>query len=148
LIGLVTSVRLRPGQTHGPGFTITSDTIRAMLVDRRSSWSGIGGYWVCGSTAKWLNVPQPAGILVQRVARGSPAFRLGLRGGIAPASIGDERFVIGGDIVLSVQGVALTGPNDYAQMQAVLAGLDSSATLRMTVLREGRQIGLQAPIHR
>lgn len=148
LIGVVTSVQFRSGQSKGLGFAVTAETVRALLVERRSFWTGIGGYWACGPLAQWLNLPQPAGLLVQRIARNSPAAQLGLLPGTTTARIDDEHFVIGGDVILRAQDVVLAGPDDYARLQATLAGVKSGDTLRMTVLRGGRQVELSAPVDR
>lgn len=39
------------------------------------------GYWLTGNLAKVFNLPQPSGMLVQPIAAGSPAVRIGLRAG-------------------------------------------------------------------
>ena len=148
LIGMITSVQFRTGESRGLGFAVTAKTVRQMVVDKRSFWSGIGGYWLCGELAQQLNVPQEAGLLVQRVARNSPAAQLKLRAGATVAKVGEHQFVIGGDVILRVQGLVLSGPDDYARMQAALAKLETGDTLQMTVLRAGRQVELSAAIER
>ncbi len=51
---------------------------RHLLLDGRSFWSGLAGIMLTGRLAKALNLPQPAGILVQQVAARSPAAQMGL----------------------------------------------------------------------
>lgn len=148
LIGLVTRVQFRTGQSRGLGFAVTADTVRALLVERRSFWTGIGGYWVCDSLAQHLNLPQAAGLLVQRVAHHSPAAQLGLLAGDTVAEIANERFVIGGDIILRGQGIVLSGRDDYARMMSELAKLRDGDLLQLTVLRGGRLLELSAPVRR
>ena len=148
LIGVVTSVQFGNGRSRGLGFAVTASTVQSMLVQRRSLWTGIGCYWLTGTLAHALNLPQPAGLLVQRVARNSPAAQLTLRGGTSVATVGEARFIVGGDIILEAQGVTLLGHKDYARMQQALARVGNGDTLRLTVLRGGQQIKLEAPIHR
>ncbi len=148
LIGVVTSVQFGNGRSHGLGFAVTTSTVRSMLVERRSLWTGIGCYWLTGRLAHALNLPQPSGLLVQRVARNSPAAQLTLRGGTSVANVGEARFIVGGDIILEAQGVALLGHKDYARMREALAHVGKGDTLRLTVLRGGQQLKLEAPIHR
>ena len=63
---------------------------------------------VTGDLARALNLPQPAGILVQRIGEGSICSRLGINQGTLRASIQGFDFVLGGDVILSVNNIAIT----------------------------------------
>ena len=52
--------------------------------------------------AELLNLDQPGGLLVQRIAKGSPAARAGLRGGSFSARVGRDRIILGGDLILQI----------------------------------------------
>lgn len=64
----------------------------------------------------------PAGALVGQVTPGSPAERAGLRPG---------------DVILSVDGIAVHGPDD---LQRVLAGLSVGRTVPIAWWRKGQQV--------
>jgi hypothetical protein len=60
-------------------------------------------------------------------------------------SILDQEVLIGGDIILSVQGISVGGNLEGAEpIRRALAELESGGTLTVTVLRGGRQIELSA----
>src|SRR5206468_1303706 len=87
---------------EGLGFAVTSKVAR-QLLEQKSFWSGVGGYLLSGDLAKVFILPPPgAGLLVQRVAAGPPADRIGLKGGSTRATIGDDDIVVGGDIIFGI----------------------------------------------
>ena len=96
-----------------------------------------------------MNVPGGRGYLVEHVARNSIGSRAGLRGGSIPVVIEDDTLMIGGDIVLQVQGVALdTSLTSLLAARNALIELGDGLPVRLKVLREGRVIDLSAPLKR
>ena len=93
-----------------------------------------------------FNLPQPLGLLVQRVAARSPSERLGLRPGTMKATIGGQTLTVGGDIILQVQGIPLSAENSYERIQERLSRLGGGAEVIITVLREGRLVELNAKL--
>jgi S1-C subfamily serine protease len=83
VIGIVSSILSQSGGSDGLGFAATSNIARRLLLDEPSVWSGLDGYLLIGEAARAFNLPVgfEAGLLVQRVALGSPADQLGVRGG-------------------------------------------------------------------
>src|SRR3989449_5235967 len=115
IIGIVSYILSHSGGSEGLGFAITSKVARQLMLEQKSFWSGVNGYMLSGDLAQVFNVPPPGvGVLVQRIAADSPAERAGLKGGTMRATIGDEDLIVGGDIVLAIQGVSLAEPNGLA----------------------------------
>ena len=103
VIGVVSHIVSRSGGSEGLGFVVTSNMARRLLFQERTVWSGVVGYLLTGDMARAFNVPESqAGLLVQRVARGSLAERIGLRGGNLPVVVAGEELLAGGDIVIGV----------------------------------------------
>ena len=129
----------RSGGSEGLGFVVTSNMARRLLFAEPTVWSGLEGYLLTGDMARAFNVPAArGGLLVQRVARGSPAERFGLRGGDLPAVIAGEQLTVGGDIVLAVEGIALGEQNAYENIRRQMIEIrDRNGSLRLTVLRAG-----------
>ncbi|HEY6097183.1 MAG TPA: PDZ domain-containing protein, partial [Candidatus Deferrimicrobium sp.] len=91
-----------------------------------------------------FNVPPPGeGMLVQHVAKGSPAALIGLNGGTTRATIEGEDLVLGGDIILAVQGIPLN-INNYEEIRRILSQPHPEGFIRVKILREGEQLDLKA----
>lgn len=151
VIGIVSHIVSRTGGFDGLGFVVTSNMARRLLLEEPSVWNGLEGYFVAGEMARALNLPRNrAGLLVQRVADGSPAARFGLRGGTLHADIGDNTLVLGGDVILAVEGIALSTPNAYEAIRTRLIDVRTaaSADIHLVVLRNGELVELVGRFHK
>ena len=83
------------------GFAVTSNLAHKLLIVKKGFWSGIDGLLLAGEWVRIFNIPQPAGLLVQRIADNSPGAAIGLIGGTYKASIAGGEILVGGDIILS-----------------------------------------------
>ena len=148
VIGVVSHIVSRSGGSEGLGFVVTSNTARRLVFQERTVWSGVVGYLLTGDMARAFNVPDArAGLLVQRVAHGSLAESLGLRGGSLPALVAGEELLVGGDIVVGVDGIALGTRTAYEDIRKRLIEVrDSNGSLRVTVLRAGAIVDLTGNI--
>jgi len=146
VIGVVSHIISKSGGFEGLGFVVTINMARRLVLERRSFWSGMSGQVLSGELAKVFNLPQPIGVLVQRIAAGSPAAVIGLRPGTIPATIEGKSFLVGGDIILQVQGIRIEEPSSYQRIQEALMRLRPGSQVGITVLREGRLEGLSAPM--
>ena len=68
---------------------------------------------------------------MKSVAKGSVGEDLGLRGGAVLATIKGEPFVVGGDIILRVQGVRVDEATDRARIREILNGVPPGGEIRM-----------------
>ena len=80
-------------------------------------------------------------MLVQHVAKGSPASLIGLKGGTTRATIEGEDLVLGGDIILAVQGIPLNIKN-YEEIRKILSRLHPEGFIRVKILRGGEKLEL------
>jgi S1-C subfamily serine protease len=150
VIGIVSHIVSKSGGSEGLGFVVTSNMAKQLLFDAPSVWNGLEGYLLAGDIGRAFNIPlRRAGLLVQRVASGSPAERLGLRGGSVPARIGDEYLLLGGDVILAVDGIQLDDPEAYEKIRRRLIAVRAGGgDLSVTVLRAGETIELSAAFDR
>lgn len=140
VIGIVSHIISKTGGYEGLGFVIPSNLARKLLLERSAVWGGLQGYLLTGDLAKAFNVPQNAGLLIQRVASNSPASRLGLKAGTLTAVVEGENLIVGGDIILEAQGVPImSGAKSYSLIRDRLTRLRSGDRLTVTVLREGQK---------
>jgi len=146
VIGIVTSILSRSGGFEGIGFAATSKMAR-LLMKQKPFWSGMEGNLVQGDLAGVLNLPQPAGFLVQRVAEGSPGWSLGIRPGTIRASIAGSDLLLGGDIILSINGIEiLEGEASFDRIYDSLNNLKLGERVVMRVLRAGQVVELSTEI--
>jgi S1-C subfamily serine protease len=147
VIGIVSHVLTRAEGANGPGFAVTSNVARRLLLEQKRIWMGIEAWLVTGTLAEAFNVPQAAGMLVQSVADGSLGDRLGLREGTVSATLEENAMVIGGDIILEILGTQIRPDGSVIpEIQQILNGMRSGDSVTMKVLRRGRILELTTPI--
>jgi serine protease Do len=142
VVGIVSSILSHAGGSEGLGFATPSNVARQLLLDQKSMWTGVDGYLLDGDIARALNVPQPTGFLVERVAAGSPAARLGLLPGSMRVTIEGETFLLGGDIVLEVAGIRTADESALEKIRSALSRLGPGDLLAVKVLRGGKVVDL------
>jgi serine protease Do len=143
VVGIVSSILTQSGGFEGLGFAVSIDIARELLLKQRPFYVGLEVYFLHDKLARALNLPQAAGLLVQRVAADSLGHRLGFRPGSIAANIDDQEVVIGGDVILEVQGIEIS--NDVTAMkklQTVLSQLAPGEVFSCKVLRAGEIIVL------
>lgn len=107
VVGIVSSILTESGGFEGIGFAATSNITKKLVVEENSLYTGLDGYILDESTAFLLNVPQKSGLLIQRVVPLSPADFAGLKGGAVNIKLNEENIILGGDVILSVNGIKL-----------------------------------------
>ncbi|HEY8226574.1 MAG TPA: trypsin-like peptidase domain-containing protein, partial [Pyrinomonadaceae bacterium] len=142
VVGIVSNIMSRSGGSEGLAFASTSNTARRVLLEHKSFWTGIDGVLIEGNLAKALNLTQPVGLLVQRVAEGSIAWRAGIRPGSLRANVEGEEIVLGGDIILRVNDIAIRSDASYDQIYERIGSNNSQQNLVITVIREGQTLKL------
>jgi S1-C subfamily serine protease len=142
VIGIVSHNISKSGGSEGLGFVVTINTAKKLLLEKRSLWSGIDGIMLTGDLAAIFNVPQPAGFLVKTVAKASPAWDMGLLGGDKIATIAGQQIAVGGDIILSVDGIGAESGDSVEKIRERLASKPSGYSFVTRVLRAGRVVEL------
>ncbi|MCZ6915341.1 MAG: trypsin-like peptidase domain-containing protein [Gemmatimonadetes bacterium] len=138
VVGIVSHIISQTGGSSGLGFVITSNMARELLLEGATIWSGIDGFQLSEDMGKIFNIPPPGtGLLVQRVAGGSLGEQLGLQGGTVLATLDGQELILGGDIILTVQGIPVGTPDQLEQIQEALKNLTAGQPIVVTVLRSG-----------
>jgi S1-C subfamily serine protease len=128
-------------QSSGIGFAIPINTAKAVLGDltrygrvRRPSL-GIVSYAIGPDLAEQMGLAADYGVLIQRVVPGGAADRAGLRGGHEQAYVGNTPIMLGGDLIIAIDGQQVTDPQDIS---AIMDKHQAGDTISITILR-GRQ---------
>jgi S1-C subfamily serine protease len=145
VMGIVSNIMSKSGGSEGMAFAATSNTARRLLLDQKPFWSGIEGLVIDGDLARALNLPQPAGVLVQRVAEGSIASRWGIHAGKLRANVEGEEFILGGDVILRVNDVPVEQSSNYDDIYASMGQLKPGENLVISVFRQGQIVKLSIP---
>jgi serine protease Do len=143
VIGIVSHNISKSGGSEGLGFVVTANTAKELLLAKRSFWSGLEGELLTTDLADLFNLPRKSvGYIVKAVARGSTADGIGLRGGTKTATIDGQSIVVGGDIILAVDGVNVTSLKDLVAIRDGLNRKQSGDPFTVTVLRGGETLEL------
>src|SRR5437879_526248 len=138
VIGLVSHIISKSGGFEGLGFVVTSNMARRMLLQERSFWTGLSARLLSDDLARVLNLPQPNGLLVQRVAEARAAAYHGIRGGTMKATIAGTDLILGGDIILESVGIQIVDTASRQKIRDRLAHLKSGDPIRVKVVRGGQ----------
>jgi len=143
VVGIVSHIIFGEAGAGGLGFVATSNMARDLLLSGKGTWTGMEGYVLEGELARVFQLPQARGVLVQRIAQGSPAAKIGLQPGNRHAKIGTEEFLVGGDVILSVQGISFADADALTRIRAAMSSQAPGKPLSVIVLRGGRRLELE-----
>jgi len=143
VIGIVSHIISKSGGFEGLGFVVSSNMARQLMLEKRPFWSGVTWFRVSGDLAEYLNLPQPFALLVEEVAKKSPAEAAGLRPSRTVARIDGKDVPLGGDIVLAAMGIPLENEASFDKVRERQAQLRSGDELIFKVLRAGRVLELK-----
>ena len=88
-----------------------------------------------------MGLSADSGVLIQRVLPGGAAERAGLRGGNEQAYVGNTPIMLGGDLIVAIDGQEVTDPQDInAIMDKHQAGDTVSVTIRARPAPHDHQI--------
>src|SRR5947208_11066816 len=142
VVGIVSHNMSKSGGSEGLGFVVTINTANKLLVERKVFWSALQGIVLTGDLAAIFNVPAPAGFLVKTVSQGSQAWNMGLQGGDRIVTVGGREIALGGDIILSVDGIPVVSEDNIEKIRNRLASAPLGTPFKMSVLRAGKVIEL------
>jgi len=97
---------------------------------------GISGLEITPELAAALDLPVEEGILVIEIVPGSPAEEAGLKVGTESFSLNGEEIMVGGDIILAIDGQSVTS---VESLREALRQYVPNATLTLTILRDGAE---------
>ena len=146
VIGINTAILNVTGGNIGIGFAMPIGRARRMLDDFAAGRGyapparvGVRVIAVAGELAEALDLPAEGGLLVQEVFRGTAAYEAGLRAGTREVIIGNAPVVIGGDLIVAVDGKPIERSDAIPR---ALSRKRAGDTLELTVYRGGRTLKL------
>ncbi len=124
LIGINTAIYSRSGESAGIGFAVPVNILRRIVPDLvslgyvRRPWFGVQGRALTPGLASALKLPVQEGLLIERVEEGSSSDLAGLRGGRRRVLLGNFFLIIGGDLLVSLDGQPVRSHDDLVRLLA------------------------------
>jgi S1-C subfamily serine protease len=144
VVGINTAILGPNGGNIGIGFAMPINRAKLMLDDyqagRKRPKLGVSVVPVAGDYADALRLPTQGGLLIQEVDPDSAAARAGLRGGRQEVQIGNAEVLVGGDLIMSIDGKPVE--RDDAISRA-LASKRTGDTLELTIFRNGKTMNVR-----
>ena len=135
LVGINTAIFSQSGGYQGIGFAVPSNLVRRVVGDltkygrvRRGSIGRVDVIALNSRLADELRAPRVDGVVVNQISRLSAAYQAGMQPG---------------DVILSVNGQAITDPSQFMR---VIADSAIGSTVRIELLRDGQRSTLRIAV--
>ncbi len=144
VIGVTSAIESPVRASVGIGYAVPSAIVQrvvpGLIKDGKYSypWLGIAGTELNSDIIRALNLkPETRGVLVGEVTKGSPAEKSGLRGSTREVSLENNSILVGGDIIVAIDGQVVRRFNDLVGylVRATVVG----QKVELTILRDGQQ---------
>jgi S1-C subfamily serine protease len=138
VIGITSEIM---GEAQNIGFAVPSNlaqTVVLPLVEKGRlirPWLGVDGSLIDSKLIQVFAMPLKEGFLVESVEPGSPASTAGITGGRLPVKVDHQSFILGGDIIVSINDIAL---KDDGNMQKALDLVHIGAKVKLKIFRKGK----------
>src|ERR1700723_1511182 len=149
VIGINTKILSSVNQNAGIGFAIPINTAKAVLNDLmtlgrvRRPALGVRTIPISPELAAEIGLPADYGLLILQVTPGGSADLAGLRGGDQRAYLGNSLIMLGGDLIVAIDGEKVTDEDDLAQMMNDHRAGD---TVKITIYRGKKKMEVQVPL--
>ena len=143
VIGINSAIYTPSGTTAGIGFAIPINTAKLIANDLitegkvRRAYLGVQTRPVAGWLAEALDLPVKEGLLVEQTTKGSPAAAAGIRGGDKVAQAGMRRILIGGDVIVGMDGQKVSNEFD---INVILNRKRPGDTVTVTLYRGAKKL--------
>ena len=143
VIGINTMIYSGVGQSAGIGFAIPINTAKAVLGDLvtlgrvRRPALGIRTIPIDPELAAEMGLPADYGLLIVQVVQGGAADQAGLRGGTERAYLGNIPIMIGGDLIVAIDGQRI---DDQQALAQIMNNHRAGDSVRMTIYRGKKKI--------
>src|SRR5881409_2108158 len=128
-------------EANSIGFALPINAGKAILRDLRETgrvirpWLGLQGREIDSQVTSILRLPLSPGYLVEVVYDGSPAEKAGVRGGSLSVVVQGEEYLLGGDILTSIENTSVRTHQDYL---AKVRTLKPGQRMKITIVRDGQ----------
>src|SRR5580693_3309515 len=138
VIGINTMIASNVGQSAGIGFAIPINTAKAVINDLltlgrvRRPALGVRTIPIDSELADQMGLASDYGLLIVQVVPGGAADNAGLRGGSERAFLGNIPIMVGGDLIVAVDGKQVEDQQELAQ---IMNNHRAGDTVRVSIYR-------------
>jgi S1-C subfamily serine protease len=149
VIGINTMILSQVGQNAGIGFAIPINTAKAVLNDLmtlgrvRRPALGVVTIPISADLADEMGLPADYGLLILQVTPGGAADLAGLRGGTERAYLGNKLIMLGGDLIVAIDGEKVEDEMDLSQMMNNHRAGDS---VKVTIYRNKKKMDVNVAL--
>jgi S1-C subfamily serine protease len=149
VIGINTMIASNVGQNAGIGFAIPVNTAKAVLNDLltlgrvRRPALGVVTLPISPDIADELGLAADSGLLIIRVVPGGAAERAGLRGGSERAYLGNMPIMLGGDLIVAIDG---QGVQDQQELSRIMNSHRAGDSVKVTIYRGKRKMDIEVTL--
>ncbi len=149
VIGINTLIASNVGQSAGIGFAIPINTAKAVLNDLvtlgrvRRPALGVRTIPVNSDLADQMGLAADYGLLIVQVVAGGAADRAALQGGNERAYLGNVPIMVGGDLIIAIDGEKIQDQQDLAQMMNKHRAGDA---VHVTIFRGKKKMDVQVTL--
>jgi S1-C subfamily serine protease len=135
----------------GIGFAIPSNTVKTVVAQLISkgrvehAFLGINPQVLTPTLARIFRLPTKQGVLVEKVEPGSGAAKAGLKGGSTQVTVAGESYWLGGDIIVSADGVPV---DSLARLRDLVSARKPNDTIRLRIYRGSKQLTVNVKLGR
>jgi S1-C subfamily serine protease len=143
VIGINTMIASSVGQSAGIGFAIPINTAKAVLNDLvtlgrvRRPFLGVRTLPIGPELADQMGLPAGYGLLIVQATPGGAADRAGLRGGTEKAFLGNTPIMLGGDLIVAIDGQDIENEQDLAH---IMNSHHAGDTVQVTIYRAKKKM--------
>jgi S1-C subfamily serine protease len=149
VIGINSAIYSPSGTAAGIGFAIPINTAKRVAGELITQGHvvhatlGASGRAIWPGLAEALNLGVDQGILIERVTPGGPAAQAGIRGGNRIVLAGLQQLRIGGDILVAIDGKAVT---DQSDLTLLLDRAQPGDVVTLTIVRNSRKVDVRVKL--
>jgi S1-C subfamily serine protease len=149
VIGINTMIASNVGQNAGIGFAIPINTAKAVLNDLltlgrvRRPALGVVTLPISPDLADELGLASDYGLLIIRVVPGGAAERAGLKGGTERAYLGNTPIMVGGDLIVAIDGQDV---QDQQELSRMMNNHRAGDSVKVTIYRGKRRMDVEVTL--
>ncbi len=149
IIGINSAIISPTGASVGIGFAIPVNTAKRIVPELIKKgyvsypWIGASVYPLIPEFAKFLDLKVERGAVISKVVRGGPADRAGLRGGDRQVRVGNSLILVGGDVIVEMDGKEVLSSDDLIRM---IRDHRPRESVELKVLRNGKFLRIKVTL--